>query len=54
MQGWTHRDQLFVARTLVPERSDREHVARLLREDDSLRDGMLCRRPAVSRLDVER
>ena len=42
MQGWTHRDQLFVARTLVPERSDREHVARLLREDDSLRDGMLA------------
>ena len=42
MQGWTHRDLLFVARTLVPERSDREHVARLLREDDSLRDGMLA------------
>jgi hypothetical protein len=41
LQRWSQRDLLFVADTLVPERSDREHIVHLLQEDESLLDAML-------------
>lgn len=40
-QVWSYRDLHFVARTLVPERSDPEHVVDLIQDDDALLEGML-------------
>jgi hypothetical protein len=41
LRTWSRRDLLFVGETLVPERSDRDHVADLLGEDESLIGAML-------------
>jgi hypothetical protein len=41
LQRWSHRDLRFVVETLVPERSDPEHVVDLLQEDEPLLDAML-------------
>lgn len=41
LQLQRHHDLLFVARTLVPERSDPENVATLLDDDSSLLNAML-------------
>ena len=38
---WSREDLRFIVNTLVPERSDPEHVVRLLLEDEPLLEGML-------------
>ena len=40
-EKWSHRDLRFVVKTLLPERSDPEHVMTLLREDHTLLKAML-------------
>lgn len=41
LQKWSHRDLRFVVETLVPERSDQEHVVDLLQDDKTLLEAML-------------
>lgn len=41
LQKWTYRDLRFVVHTLVPERSDIEHLAELLQDDEPLLEAML-------------
>jgi hypothetical protein len=41
VQKWSHRDLRFIVETLVPERSDPEHVVDLLQDDEPLLDAML-------------
>lgn len=41
VRTWSRRDLQFVGRTLIPERSDSDHVAELLGEDESLVGAML-------------
>jgi hypothetical protein len=41
LQRWSHRDLSFVVKTLVPERSDPEHVVDLLQNDEALLDAMI-------------
>lgn len=41
VEKWSHRDLRFVVETLVPERSDREHLVDLIQEDATLRAAML-------------
>lgn len=38
---WSRRDLLFVVETLLPERSDPEHVVALLQDDEPLLEAML-------------
>jgi hypothetical protein len=40
-RGWTSRDLQFLVDTLVPERSDPQHVVELLQDDAELLDAML-------------
>jgi hypothetical protein len=41
LDKWSHRDLQFVVRTLIPERSDPEHLAHLIRDDTVLLEAML-------------
>lgn len=41
LQTWSHNDLRFVVRTLVPERSDPEHVVDLIQDDEPLLQAML-------------
>jgi hypothetical protein len=41
LERWSHRDLRFVVETLVPERSDPEHVVDLIQDDETLLDAML-------------
>lgn len=41
VQKWSFRDLRFVIDTLIPERSDPEHLADLLQEDEALLEAML-------------
>lgn len=38
---WSHHDLRFVVQTLVPERSDSEHVVELIRDDEALLEAMM-------------
>ncbi len=41
LERWSDRDLRFVVETLIPERSDPEHVVALLQDDESLLEAML-------------
>ena len=41
LRTWSHNDLRFVVRTLVPERSDPEHVVDLIQDDEPLLEAML-------------
>jgi len=41
LERWSFQDLRFVVDTLIPERTDPEHLARLLQEDEALLEAML-------------
>ena len=41
LEKWTHRDLRFVVQTLVPERSDLDHIVDLIHDDEPLLEAML-------------
>ena len=41
LQRWSRRDLRFVVETLIPERSDPDHIVDLIQDDESLLQAML-------------